>query len=97
MRLIPTVLLAVTGCVALSGCPSKTVQDGAAAVDAGSGAQCFAERDLMEKALEAYTLLQGAPPVNEAAMVPDWIRAESALMDIDATGHVVAAPNSGCA
>ena len=97
MKLIATALLAATGCLALSGCPSKTVQEGGQAIDAGSGVQCATERDMMEKALEAYTLLQGAPPVNEAAMVPDWIRGESVLMDLDAAGQVIAAPNSGCA
>lgn len=97
MKLIATAVLAATGCLALSGCPAKEAKDGAVAIDAGTGAQCFAERDMMEKAVEAYTLLTTAAPVNEAAMVPDWIREESVLMDLDATGHVVAAPNSGCA
>jgi hypothetical protein len=95
---IPTsVVLAATGCLALSGCPSKTVQEGAASADAGNSAQCFADRKEVEAALEAYTMLERKPPVNEAALVPDYLLAESQLMDIDANGNVVAAPGSGCA
>lgn len=97
MKFIATALLATTGCLALSGCPSKTVQEGAASIDAGSSVQCGAERNMMNVAVEAYTILMGAPPVSEAAMVPDYLRAESVYMDIDAAGNVVAAPGSGCA
>jgi hypothetical protein len=96
VKFIASALLVATGCVALSGCPSKTVQDGAESVDAGNGAQCFSDRKAVEAALEAYTMLEGKPPANEAAMVPDYLLAESQLMDIDAAGNVVAAPNSGC-
>ena len=96
MKFIATALLAATGCLALSGCPAKTVQEGAASIDAGSGVQCVTERDMMRQQVEAYTILEGAPPVNEAAMVPNYLRSESILMDIDAAGNVVAAPGSGC-
>ncbi len=96
MRPIATALLAAAGCVALSGCPSKTVQEGAASINNASGVQCVTERDMMRAALEAYTMLEGAPPINEAAMVPAYLRMESPLMDLDAAGNVVAAPASGC-
>ncbi|HQZ33661.1 MAG TPA: hypothetical protein PK020_04500 [Ilumatobacteraceae bacterium] len=97
MKLIATALLAATGCLALSGCPAKEAKDGLQSINQATGVQCVTERDMMEKAVEAYTLLTTAAPVNEASMVPDWIREQSVLMDLDATGHVVAAPNSGCA
>ena len=97
MKLVTTALLTATGCLALSGCPSKTVQNGSASLDAGSSVQCVTDRHEMQTALEAYTMLEGAPPANEAALVPAYLRTESALMDIDGTGHVVAAPGSGCA
>ena len=97
MKLIATALLVATGCLALSGCPSKTVQEGAASIDDATDFQCVTERDMMRQQVEAYTILMGAPPINEAAMVPDYLRSESIYMDIDAAGNVVAAPDSGCA
>ncbi len=97
MKLIATALLAATGCLALSGCPAKTVQEGAAKIDDATGIQCVTERDMMRQQVEAYTILTGAPPINEAALVPNYLRAESTLMDLDAAGNVVAAPGSGCA
>lgn len=59
-------------------------------------AQCRAERRLVETAVETYTILQGAPPVDEAALVPDWLRVQSVFMDLDVEGNVVPAPGSGC-
>jgi len=97
VKLIATALLAATGCLALSGCPAKAVQDGAARIDDATGVQCVTERRMMRQQVEAYTILTGAPPINEAAMVPDYLRSESIYMDIDAAGNVVAAPGSGCA
>jgi len=96
VKLIATALLAATGCLALSGCPAKTVQEGAAKIDDATGIQCVTERDMMRQQVEAYTILTGAPPINEAALVPNYLRAESTLMDLDAAGNVVAAPGSGC-
>ena len=96
MKLIATALLVATGCLSLSGCPAKEAKDGLKSIDQATGVQCVTERDMMEKAVEAYTLLTGASPVNEAAMVPDYLRAESIYMDLDAAGNVVAAPGSGC-
>ena len=84
-------------CLALSGCPSKTVQESGQVISKASSLQCVTERDMMLQQVEAYTLLEGGPPVNEAAMVPTYLRAESLYMDLDAQGHVVAAPGSGCA
>ena len=98
-------LLATTACLLMSGCPSQTVKDGAKAAAAptpgatalnATTAQCAAERGMMQTAVDAYEVLNGAKPASEAAMVPDWLRAESPYMDLDAAGNVVAAPGSGC-
>ena len=97
MKLIATALLAATGCLALSGCPAKTVQEGAAKIDDATGIQCVTERDMMRQQVEAYTILTGAAPINEAALVPNYLRTEYVYMDLDAAGNVVAAPGSGCA
>ena len=52
----------------------------------------------MEKAVEAYTLLNPDAPVTEAAMVAaGFIREESVLMDLTAAGTVVPALGSVCA
>ncbi len=96
MKLIATALVAATGCLSLSGCPSKTVQEGAASIDNATAVQCVTERDMMRQQVEAYTILNGSPPINEAALVPNFLRSESIYMDIDAAGNVVAAPGSGC-
>lgn len=98
-------LLAATACLLMSGCPSQTVKDGAKAAAAptpgdtslnATTSQCEAERDMMQTAVDAYEILNSAKPTSEAAMVPDWLRAESPYMDLDAAGNVVAAPGSGC-
>jgi len=98
-------LFVATACIALAGCPSKTVQEGVKAASKdpaapgdinATAAQCRNERDVMEKAVEAYTLLEGVAPASELAMVPDWLIAESVFMDLDAAGNIVPAPGSGC-
>ena len=76
MKLIAVTLVSAAACLALSGCPSQTVKDGANAASKepaapgdinATDAQCRAERRLVETAVETYTILQGAPPVDEAA------------------------------
>jgi len=97
VKLIVNGLLAATGCLALSGCPSKTAHEGAASIDEATAVQCVTERNMMLQQVEAYTILTGAPPINEAALVPDYLRSESVYMDLDAAGNVVAVPGRGCA
>lgn len=41
-------------------------------------------------------MLVGTNPTSEADLVPNYMRTESASMDLDAAGNVVAAPGSGC-
>ncbi len=76
-----------------SGCVPKAGTDGVK--DAGTSS-CAAERHLVEQAVEAYYILEGSNPTAESLLVPNYLRTESASMDIDADGNVVAAPGSGC-
>lgn len=66
-------------------------------VDSGNAAACVEERALIEKAVQAYTLLNPDTPVTEAAMVSNgFIHSQSVLMDVGPTGIVVAAPGTVC-
>jgi hypothetical protein len=92
-RSIVIVVAVAFGLLTVSGCREK---EAAADIASASVAQCTAERDMLEKAIEAYLLLEGSLPASEAAMVPDYLRIQSVYFDIDAQGNVVPAPNSGC-
>ena len=66
-------------------------------VDSGNAAACVEERALIEKAVQAYTLLNPDVPVTEAAMVTQgFIHTQSVLMDVGPDGTVVAAPATVC-
>jgi hypothetical protein len=81
----------VAGCCA--ACVPKEASDG---VDDAATSSCTAERHSVEQAVEAYYVLEGAFPSSEADLVPNYLRTESASMDLDSAGNVVAAPGSGC-
>ena len=67
-------------------------------VDSGNAAACVTERSTIEKAVEAYTLLNPDTVVTEDAMVAaGFIHIASVLMDVTSTGAVVPAPGSVCA
>ena len=87
------VITVAVGLLAVGGCRQK---EAAADIASATSAQCYAERNMLEQAIEAYLILEGSPPASEAAMVPDYLRIESVYLDIDAKGNVVPAPNSGC-
>ncbi|MCE9622759.1 MAG: hypothetical protein K8R99_10470 [Actinomycetia bacterium] len=76
-----------------AGCVPKQGTEGVK--DAATNS-CAAERHLVEQAVEAYYILEGANPTAESLLVPNYLRTESASMDLDAAGNVVAAPGSGC-
>ena len=95
-RIALTISFAAAAAVALSGCPAQVVKEGTAAIPKAGMAQCATEKDIFEKAVEAYTLLKGEPPKNEKAMVPDFLREESPYWNLDANGNVVAVPGKGC-
>lgn len=92
-RSIVIVITVAVGLLTVSGCREK---EAAADIAGASVAQCNAERDMLENAIEAYLMLEGSLPASEAAMVPDYLRIQSVYFDIDAQGNLVAAPNSGC-
>ena len=66
-------------------------------VDSGNSAACVDERALIERAVEAYTLLNPDQPATEALLVTDgFIHQQSVLIDIDPNGAVIAAPGTVC-
>lgn len=83
------VVLAAIG----TGCVPKEGTDG---VNDAATSSCSAERYSVEQAVEAYYVLEGAFPRSEADLVPNYMRAESASMDVDDAGNVIAVPGSGC-
>lgn len=87
---------AVVG-VAVAGCCASCVpKEGVDGVEDAATSSCAAERHSVEQAVEAYYVLEGTNPTSEADLVPNYMRTESASMDLDAAGNVVAAPGSGC-
>ncbi len=76
-----------------AGCVPKAGTEG---VKDAATSSCAAERHLVEQAVEAYYILEGSNPIAESLLVPNYLRTESASMDLDAEGNVVAAPGSGC-
>lgn len=92
-RRVVIVITVAVGLLAVSGCREK---EAAADIAGASVAQCNAERDMLDNAIEAYLILEGSLPTSEATMVPDYLRIESVYFDLDAQGNLVPAPNSGC-
>lgn len=94
--------LAAGGCAAgeaiedTAGDVAEQVETGVAAVPVAATLSCDTERRTLEVAIEAYTLLVGGAPPTEAGLVGDYIREESTLFDLDATGAIVPAPGSAC-
>jgi hypothetical protein len=93
----PCVVMLAVG--SLSACnPATQAKVAKNDVDSGNAAACSQERSTIEKAVEAYTLLNPDTPVTEAAMVDGgFIHSASVLMDVTANGIVVQAPGTVCA
>ena len=87
---------AAIAAITLSGCPAQVVKEGAQQIPKLSVSQCAENKDIFQKAVDSYTLLEGGPPPSEAAMVPNYLHEVSPYFDLDAQGHVVPAPNSIC-
>ncbi len=90
----------VLGLLGLTACgsdadPVTQVSAGIEQIEVASGAACDAERRTLETAVEAFELLEGAPPADEAAMVPDWLREPSELFDV-IDGEIVPGDGSPC-
>jgi hypothetical protein len=95
-RLTTLAALSALGAAGLSACGTVEAKQGTQAIVKASSLACDSERSNMQRAVEAYTMLEQKPPANEQALVPGYLLAPSRLMDIDAAGKVVAAPDSGC-
>ena len=104
-------VVAALGVVVLSGCnaikegvdaisaTTTTVAGQPPSGGGGGGATavaCMTALDVFQLAVDSYTILEGSPPANEAALVPDWLHAESPLFDLAPDGSIVPAPGSGC-
>jgi hypothetical protein len=73
------------------------MQDGIEAVPVVATLSCTTERTTLQTAIDAYTMLEGAPPTDEADLVTaGYLREASSMFDIDAAGTIVAAPGSAC-
>ena len=94
----PVLFLAIAAIGSMTACsPAHRAEVAIEEIDSGNAAACVEERSTIEKAVEAYTLLNPTTPPTEATMVADgFIRRESKLMDISAAGAVVAAPGTVC-
>ncbi len=74
------------------------VQNGIEAVPVVANLACDAERTTLQTAIEAFTLLEGAPPAAESDLVTEgYVKQLSALFDLDASGTLVPASGSTCA
>ena len=93
------IAVAVTVAGSVSACnPAQRARQAKDEVDSGNAAACVLERSTIEKAVQAYTLLNPDTPVTETAMVAGgYLHSPSVLMDITTNGTVVAAAGSVCA
>jgi hypothetical protein len=84
-RRLTGVLLATL--VALSACGDDTLEDnlvrpGITAMDEARTEACGLNASMLRTAIDAYTMLEGAPPPDEAALVPDFLREETTDWDV---------------
>jgi hypothetical protein len=82
----------------LTACnPAEPAKQAVADIKGGNAAACVEEKSTIEKAVQAYTLLNPDTPATEAAMVTSgYLHSESKLMDLTADGTVVPAPGTVC-
>jgi hypothetical protein len=97
-RALPLLLLAVAGCGGgdTTAGPAVVVRPGITAMAQAQPLACGTDRGVLEQALDAYTMLEGGPPADEAALVPDYLREPSDLFDVTPDGAVVPAAGSPC-
>lgn len=86
----------VVGVLLIAVCAGCVPKEATNAPKVAATSSCAAERQLVEQAVEAFYILEGGNPTSEAQLVPNYLRSESASMDIAPDGSVVAAPGSGC-
>lgn len=79
--------LVLIGCAGADGTDEGAIREnviepGITAIDDSKVLACGADAATIRTALEAFELLEGEPATDEAALVPDYLRAESDLWDI---------------
>jgi len=89
-------LATVAALTPASACRPVDAETGTNAINQATELQCNDARRTLQQAIDNYEILEGHLPRNEAALVPGYLVMQSALMNIDADGTVVAAPGSGC-
>jgi hypothetical protein len=94
-----TLCIVVLAASSMTACnPAERARVATEEIQSGNAAACVEERSTIEKAVEAFTLLNPGTPVTEAALVTGGIvREESKLMDIAADGTVIASAGTVCA
>jgi hypothetical protein len=96
-RRLSTVLLGTL--IAVAACGDDTLEDnlvrpGITAIDEARSETCGLNASMLRTAIDAYTMLEGAPPPDEAALVPDFLREETTDWDV-VDGQIVA-ENPAC-
>jgi hypothetical protein len=76
--------------------PAVVVGPGITAMRRADALACGADHDTVQAAVDAFTLLEGAPPGEETDLVPGYLREPSELYDVTTSGAVVPAPGSPC-
>jgi hypothetical protein len=91
--------VAVLATGSLTACnPAEPAKQAVTDIKGGNAAACVEEKSTIEKAVQAYTLLNPDKSVSEAEMVTSgFIHEESKLMDLTPDGTVVPAAGTVCA
>ena len=84
----------LTTLVVLSACGDDTLEDnlvrpGITAMDEARTETCGLNASMLRTAIDAYTMLEGAPPPDESALVPDFLREQTTDWDV-VDGELVA-------
>ena len=95
-RQVPLTFATLAAVTLTAGCRPVDAETGTNAIDQATELQCNDARRTLQQAIDNYEILEGHLPRNEAALVPGYLVMQSPLMDIDADGHVVPAPGTGC-
>ncbi|TDT15521.1 hypothetical protein BDK89_1092 [Ilumatobacter fluminis] len=95
-----TASLVACGVALLASCgggdeiEDAVVRPGITAIEEARSETCAANASVLRQAIDTYTILEGEPPVDEAALVPDYIR--EATTDWDIVDGEIVAENPAC-